>query len=184
LLAGLLLGLAFGLLVLGGWVKVVATNWQWSLVASWLLFFLVQPLAEEVVMRSFLQQQFAQAAGQQLALIATALVFAFTHAGNDNFGSLAGLQIFAGGYFIGQLFLRTGSLWAPYLFHAAWNFFQSTLLGFAVSGLNIYSVLQLDISGPAWLTGGRFGLEGSVLTLVFLLLMICYYRINPIRHHN
>lgn len=175
-----ILGFTFIVLLLGHWVAIESVDWDASLFSGWLLFFLIQPLAEEVVMRPFLQQHIEQAAGAQIALLATALVFAVIHAGNDNFTWLAGIQIFTGGYLMGQLFLLTGSTWTPFLFHAAWNFVQSIVLGFSVSGMDTYRVLQLRIQGPAWLTGGDFGLEGSVLTLVLLIFAcVCYhYRLS------
>ena len=76
---------------------------------------------------------------------------------------------------MGQLYLFTQNIWAPFAMHAIWNFLQSTVLGFAVSGMETYRVLQLEISGPEWLTGGDFGIEGSLLSVLFILAAIIYF---------
>jgi hypothetical protein len=160
---------------IGGWVEVLNIDFQLGLFLSWLLFFLVQPLAEEVVMRTFLQSQTHHYFGPQAGLIITALVFGLLHSDNENFSWIAGLEITAGGYLMGLLYLHTQSIWGPYLMHASWNFLQSTVLGFAVSGMDTYRVLKLKIDGPEWLTGGDFGIEGSVLSLLLLLAAIAWF---------
>lgn len=168
--AGVLL-LSFVLLLLGGWVQVVAARWVATELLAWAAFFLVQPLAEEVVMRSFLHNRLDVHFGPRTALLVSALVFGILHASNEGITWLAGLNIVVGGLVMGQLYALAGHIWAPYAMHAVWNFLQSTVLGFAVSGMDTYHWLHLHISGPAWLTGGAFGLEGSALTV--LLLVVC-----------
>jgi len=171
-----ILVLCFLLLWVGGWVQITAFLFEPPLFWGWLLFFLIQPLAEEIVMRSFLQAHLQHYFGPQVALLGAALVFGLLHAGNDAFTWLAGLEIVLGGYLMGQLYLHTQSIWAPFALHASWNFLQSTVLGFAVSGMDTYRLLQLDINGPEWLTGGEFGLEGSLLTVILLGVAIAYFK--------
>lgn len=50
----------------------------------------------------------------------------------------------------------------------AWNFMQGNVYGFAVSGLDVHSVLLIAGRGPVWLSGGAFGAEGSVVASVVL----------------
>jgi hypothetical protein len=54
--------------------------------------------------------------------------------------------------------------------HAAWNFTQGGVFGAAVSGDKpedqLPGLLQPRITGPDWLTGGAFGPEASVVTVV------------------
>ncbi|MEZ4986410.1 MAG: CPBP family intramembrane glutamic endopeptidase [Saprospiraceae bacterium] len=120
----------------------------------------------------FLQNQIDRFFGNQIALLATAIVFGAMHIDNEGFTWVAGLQIVTGGYLMGQLYASAGNVWAPYAFHAVWNFVQSVVLGFAVSGVGTYRILQLSTHGPDWLTGGSFGLEGSILTLLGILIVI------------
>lgn len=167
--------LCFLILYLGGWVSILELNFSALPFAGWLLFFLIQPLAEEVIMRSFLQNQIHRYFGAWPGLLLSALLFGLLHAGNNAFTWIAGVEIVLGGLLMGQLYLYCQNIWTPFAMHAAWNFLQSTVLGFAVSGMDTYQLLQLDINGPEWLTGGDFGLEGSLLSLIFLLLAVIYF---------
>ena len=76
--------------------------------------------------------------------------------------TLAGLMFCA-------LYTLTGRLWVPIGLHLAWNFAQGSLFGAAVSGGDLggsvaHSTAR-DAAG-AWLTGGTFGPEASVLALL------------------
>lgn len=175
LTALILLLIAFSILWIGGWLQISRVDWQAIPLLGWLLFFLIQPLTEEIVIRCFLQNQLHRFFGQQAGLWIPALVFGLIHLGNPHFSWIAGLEIVAGGLLMGLLYLRFGSVWAPWAMHAAWNFTQSTLLGFAVSGIDTYRILHIQVHGPAWLTGGAFGLEGSLLSLLLSLLAIIYF---------
>ncbi len=180
LLLGLIVGssillISFIILLAGGWAKMTCFDFQTGLFFTWLLFFIIQPLAEEIIMRSFLQTQLHRHFGTHPGLFVTALVFTLLHSANDNITLLASIQIFTGGYLMGLLYLQTKNIWATFAMHASWNFLQSTVLGFAVSGMETYSILKTETMGPDWLTGGTFGLEGSLLTLILILLAIVYF---------
>ena len=175
LTAALILLACFIILLIGGWVQVTGLHFSAGALLGWLLFFIIQPLTEEIVMRSFLQNQLHRLFGPWVGLLLSAIVFGLLHLGNNAFTWIAGLEIMAGGLLMGLLFLRTQNIWAAFAMHAVWNFFQSVVLGFAVSGLGTYQLLHLQVEGSDWLTGGEFGLEGSLLSLVFLLLGIAYF---------
>jgi hypothetical protein len=49
--------------------------------------------------------------------------------------------------------------------HVGWNFFQGPIFGYAASGHDTPVLVAQAPSGPAWLSGGAFGPEGSVLTI-------------------
>jgi len=54
--------------------------------------------------------------------------------------------------------------------HIGWNFFEGTVFGFPVSGVNPYALLHLRVSGPELWTGGQFGPEAGLLVLPALLI--------------
>lgn len=167
--------ISFIILLAGAWAKVSYFDFQAGVFFTWALFFLIQPLTEEIIMRSFLQTQLHRHFGTHIGVLVTALVFSLLHSSNDNITLLASFQIFTGGYLMGLLYLHTKNIWASFAMHASWNFLQSTVLGFAVSGMETYSVFKTETNGPDWLTGGDFGLEGSILTLVLILVAIVYF---------
>jgi hypothetical protein len=115
-----------------------------------------------------------------IALAITSLLFALLHAFNPNITWLALLNIFLAGFVMGIVYVYTGNLWFAIAFHFSWNFFLGPILGYEVSGLPLESLLQQSIHGPDWLTGGEFGLEGSVLDGAFSVIafwgMLLYVR--------
>jgi hypothetical protein len=64
--------------------------------------------------------------------------------------------------------MLTRRLWLPIGIHAGWNFTEGGVFGAAESGTAPHGWLQSTTSGPAWLSGGDFGPEASVVTV-----MIC-----------
>ena len=67
--------------------------------------------------------------------------------------------------------LRQGSLWGVIGFHAAWNWVQGNVAGIAVSGNEAPggALVRLVPDGPAALSGGAFGAEGSLVVTAVLL---------------
>lgn len=173
--ASVILLACFALFWLLGYLHIERFDFQANMLLLWFVFFLIQPLTEEVVMRSFFQSHIQRLFGKYAGLLLSAAIFAFIHSANDHFTILGGLQILGGGLLMGLLYLHTRNIWAAFAMHAVWNFMQGILLGFPVSGMETYQLLHTRIEGPNWLTGGAFGLEGSVLSLLFILIAVVYY---------
>jgi membrane protease YdiL (CAAX protease family) len=77
----------------------------------------------------------------------------------------------AGGIFLAYGYIRTRQLWLPLGLHTGWNFFESTVFGYPVSGMSgLPRLIHQDVSGPELLTGGEFGPEAGLLLLPGLLL--------------
>ena len=67
-----------------------------------------------------------------------------------------------GGLFFCLLLRRSGDLWMAIGFHTAWNWGQSFFYGVPDSGASVPGHLfNPTFLGPAWLTGGTVGPEGS-----------------------
>jgi len=64
-------------------------------------------------------------------------------------------------------------LWFSFLFHLSWNFFQGPILGFKVSGLSLPTLLIAEPKGDLFITGGDFGLEGSILNTMISVIALC-----------
>ena len=97
------------------------------------------------------------------ALFFVALVFAALHMGNVAVSWIGLMNIFLGGLLLGLAYERYGRLWFPIGLHLAWNVMSGPILGHEVSGYDsMATVLAERGHGPGWLTGGEFGIEGSV----------------------
>lgn len=59
--------------------------------------------------------------------------------------------------------------------HFAWNFLLGPILGIEVSGVKLpTTVLQTILKGNSILTGGKFGIEGSMLTTLVVVVGIAF----------
>ena len=78
--------------------------------------------------------------------------------------------IFLAGLFLAYGYLRTGQLWLSIGLHLGWNFFESAVFGFPVSGYDRPGLFHISVSGPEFWTGGAFGPEAGFIILPITLL--------------
>ena len=148
-----------------------------------ILVFLPAVLHEELLFRGYPFQKLLPA-GRAFAVVFVALVFAGLHANNSSVTPLGLANIFLGGVLLGLAYLRYGRLWFPIGLHLAWNLMTGPILGHEVSGYQGQETLLIETGqGPWWLSGGEFGIEGSVwMTVVELLAIgLLMHRISSAR---
>ena len=168
---------------LGGVRMELNPEWsRWALVSGSLLFVVVA-IQEEVLFRGFLFQRLRDGLGAWPALLVLAALFTLAHEDNPGMEPatqlVATLDLALGGIVLGLAYLRTRSLALPIGIHFGWNWMQGSILGFAVSGTAASGVLHPTILGRSeWLTGGAFGVEASVFSVVVdtcaLVLLLCW----------
>lgn len=136
-----------------------------SQLSSFILFAFVA-VNEELFSRGYLQGLIHYHFGTISAVLGSTLVFTLLHSLNP--GALHHpvplLNIFLVGILLSVSRIVTGSLWVPIGIHLTWNFFQGSVYGFAVSGLEVESVLTIEAVGPSFISGGNFGAEGSIVS--------------------
>jgi hypothetical protein len=105
---------------------------------------------------------------------------ALGESGDGGLNRLIGdVNIFAASLLFGWAFLRTGSLAMPIGIHWAANVIQGPLLGLGVSGSSTAAVLTPQlVSRQAWWTGGPFGLEANIPSLVSLIVVVVLFAAN------
>lgn len=65
----------------------------------------------------------------------------------------------------------TGSLWLPIGLHFGWNVVSGSILGLPYSGKSFErGVVECDVSGPVWLTGGLHSLDAGILGTIALVI--------------
>lgn len=146
----------------------------WSLLTSGVLL-LVAALAEEAVFRGYPLQTFTRAALVLFGVFLTSVVFAVVHLPNPNVVPGATLANTAlAGVWLAVAYLKTRSLWFPLGAHFGWNWALGWVFGLPISGTRIVSnpLLRGHDFGPAWLTGGNYGLEGGVAGTIALAVFI------------
>ncbi|GAA2355702.1 type II CAAX endopeptidase family protein [Saccharopolyspora halophila] len=176
LVAVVLLAVPVGAGLLGGWYTTGLTaGLPLIAVAVALTGFVVQACTEEVITRGYLMQVAFRKWGLVAAVAFQAAVFALLHGVNFDVGLLALINILLVGLLLGIWALAEGSLWGVCAFHVVWNWCQGNIAGIQVSGMNLEATLLTTEPAPgaaSSLTGAGFGIEGSVLTTVALLIAI------------
>lgn len=138
---------------------------------------------EELAFRGYPFKRFSEITHPAFATLVFSLLFGAVHFLNPAWSWIA----FANTVLVGILFaitcLRTGSLWVVWGMHFGWNLTLGTIFGLPVSGLGFFSVLtQGQATGPLLLSGGDYGIEGSLTgTAVILLGIIVVPLLFPLR---
>lgn len=143
-----------------------------TLVFSAVLFVLAA-LAEEALFRGYPLQTLTRARLVGFGVLLTSFAFAAIHMGNPNLSTaLPYINLLLAGVWLAVAYLRTRSLWFPLGVHWAWNWALGALFGLPVSGITDlapHSLLHGIDLGPAWLTGGNFGIEGGLACTITLI---------------
>lgn len=136
--------------------------------------------AEEALFRGYILQTFARSGFAALAIALTAVFFGIVHSRNPNVGNLAVINTILAGIWFGVAYLKTRDLWFVWGMHLMWNWMQGAFFGIEVSGITTLvsaPVLREIDSGPAWLTGETYGVEGGIVTTVALIVstLVIYF---------
>lgn len=148
------------------------------------VLFIPAVLHEELLFRGYAFQKL-RAWNRHAALWGFALLFALVHARNTAVTGLALLNIFIAGLMLGLAYERYGRLWFPIGIHLAWNVLSGPVLGHEVSGYVLpQTVFRTTGEGSDWLTGGDFGMEGSILMTVTELAGVAWLSVERRRGAN
>jgi len=123
---------------------------------------------EELLFRGVLYRSVETWFGSWAALVVSSLVFGLTHLMNPE-ATLEGALFIAveAGTLLAGAYMLTQRLWLSMGFHVAWNYTQSAIFSSIVSGTEAaQGLIRSTVDGPDFLTGGNFGVESSVLSLV------------------
>lgn len=150
------------LLWLAGYYQVQGIALHFSLLHLLVGFFSVAML-EELLFRAILFRLLEQLFGTAWAIFASSALFSAVHLLNPHADLLSTVQLLVLGLLFIAAFLATRRLWLCVGLHWGWNYAQGGLFSSPVSGAKADGLLQATMSGPAWLTGGEFGIEASVL---------------------
>jgi len=146
------------------------------------LIFAAAAAAEEAFFRGYILQTFARANLAWLAIILTSVFFATVHLNNPNSDYISSINTALAGIWFGAAYLKTRNLWLPFGIHLAWNWMQGAFFGIEVSGIKEVTtapLLQEVDSGPAWLTGEQYGIEGGIACTIALLASIALIYFLP-----
>ena len=125
--------------------------------------------SEEALFRGYPFQTFTRAGLAWLAILLTSIFFGAAHLRNPDSGKLALLNTILAGLWFSIAYLKTRDLWFAIGMHFMWNWMQGALFGIEVSGFTDLApapLLKEMDSGPEWLTGTTYGVEGGIVTTI------------------
>ena len=139
----------------------------WKFAALWGVMFLIVGLLEEFSLRGYLLYTAASGIGFWPAAVITSALFLAGHIGNSGENWMGLADVFIIGVFLCFTLWRTGDLWFAVGLHAVWDWGLTYLYSVPNSGTTaVGHLLNVRLQGPAWLSGGSAGPEGSVINLI------------------
>lgn len=155
-----------------------------TMVVSFLIFAAAAAF-EEALFRGYILQTFVRSELTLFGVVLTSLLFATVHNANPAATVLSWVNTFIAGMWFAVAYLKARDLWLPFGLHLAWNWTQGSIFGVEVSGLAEIvkdPLLRESDAGPAWLTGGDYGIEGGVITTVALVLSAFAIWVLPLKN--
>ncbi|MGQ7661597.1 lysostaphin resistance A-like protein [Streptococcus suis] len=159
-------------LLMWGFGAIQVTSFQFSanLVGEFLILVLawsIQGTTEELLTRGWMFSSLAAKYNIPVGILISSLFFSFLHLGNDGLSLIPLLDLTLFAILACLVMLKTGNIWVISGIHAAWNCFQGNVFAFPVSGTQAgQAFIAVETSGPDWLSGGAFGVEGSIISLL------------------
>src|SRR5579863_771447 len=167
-------GFSFGELALRG-----PSIWGYAML--WAVVFLFVGFFEDFLFRGYAQFTLATGIGFWPAATVLSAAFGALHLVNPGEDKLGGLSVFVIAMFFCLTLRRTGNLWFAVGMHAAFDWGETFLFSVPDSGLVAPGhLLNSSFHGPAWLTGGTVGPEGSVIAFAVVgTAAVLFSRIYP-----
>ena len=121
---------------------------------------------EEILFRGVIFRLLEESLGTWIALAISAALFGLGHLTSPNATPFVALAIaLEAGIMLAAAYVLTRRLWLAIGIHAAWNFTQSGIFSVPTSGIRMNGLFIGNLNGPAWLSGGEFGAEASVVAV-------------------
>jgi membrane protease YdiL (CAAX protease family) len=155
IIPGIMMGFIFVIEWSFGWLTFEGFAWQFdplsdvftNAIIVFLIFILVG-WNEELLTRGYHLQTIASGSNLGWGIFLSSAVFGILHLGNPN----------------------ATWLWLSIGLHIGWNYFEGTVFGFPVSGMDVYRLTHISVDGPVLWTGGAFGPEAGFIVVPALLL--------------
>ena len=154
----------------------IAVHFSVSLAAfGWLAadfaYFALAALVMQVAFRGYPFQCAIRAIGELPAALLLSVLYGILRAWLPGASRSSMAVTIALGLLLSLAYLRTRALWLPWGLHLGWVASRALVFGLPVSGVSTHSpVIQGFPMAANFLTGGEFGLDGSWLSFIVLLL--------------
>jgi membrane protease YdiL (CAAX protease family) len=161
-----LISASVGLLALLGGYEITGSN-PWTIVIVPLATMILAGVLEETLFRGIVFRILEKSLGTWIALALSSVLFGALHLANPHASWISALAIMVeAGLLLGAAFLLTRRLWMCMGIHIAWNFGGASIYSVPISGEELKGLFTVAVHGPVWETGGAFGIEASVLSVL------------------
>jgi uncharacterized protein len=135
----------------------------------WAISFVLVGISEEFTFRGYVQFTLTTGMGFWPSAVFLSVLFGAAHLSNPGEAWVGALSVVMFGLFLCFTLKRTGSLWFAVGFHAAADYAETFIYSVPDSGIPATGhLLNSNLHGARWLTGGSIGPEGSVFVFVVL----------------
>ena len=173
-IGAVLISVVVVVLIFLGYYRILGFNSVGTLLDGFITF-TGGALFEELLFRLVVFRLLEELTGSWLALLLSAFLFGFAHIFNENATLWSAFAIAVeAGFLLGVAFMLTRRIWFAFGIHLGWNFMMGSVYGIPTSGIDFGGLIQSEIAGPVWITGGQFGVEASVLTVVLGLILALF----------
>jgi membrane protease YdiL (CAAX protease family) len=130
----------------------------------------VSAFAQELIFRAVIYRITEEWLGTWWAVVISAILFGLIHLSSAGATLLSAASVaLEAGVLFAAAYALTHRLWLALGIHAMWDFANDGVFGVGLagqSGQSLHGLLQASLNGPNLLTGGTFGVEASLITLV------------------
>ena len=151
--------------------KLLGTPWGYLAVG------VLAPVAEEMVFRGVILNALKKRWNVKVAVIVPSMLFGIVHVLGQDFSIGSCLLVIIAGTMVGVMFsmiaIESGSVWNSGIVHAIWNI---VIIGGGLAigeKMDKYSVMTYVLNSKSFaITGGEFGIESSVISLIGYIVVI------------
>ena len=138
-----------------------------------IILVLIQGFLEEVVFRGYLMTRLAAKKGKWIAIILSSIFYLVFRMSNPSASKLDLINIFLISFVMSLLYWYFDNILVIAIFHAFWNCISGVVFGFNISGIKVSDTIFTveAISDKQILTGGSYGIEGSIIATVFFAIL-------------
>lgn len=127
-------------------------------------------VSEELVFRGLLFRLIERSLGTWPAVGISAMLFGALHLVNPGAGLVSTVAItLESGLLLCAAYILTRNLWFAIGLHFGWDAAESALFGATMSGHIDPGLFVTRVTGPEFLSGGAFGVEASIVALLWAL---------------
>lgn len=166
--------LAFIIILSAGAIEIISIDFHTGTFFSGLSLLGFSAMTEEIMFRMGLLLVLIYFTKKVWLSIAIEIIFfGLIHIANPGADLFTSMSNGIGGLMYSLAFIYTGRIWMPFALHLFWNFSQA-FYGFNISGMDGISdmFIVLTQTGHDLISGGEYGLEGSVVGVGARLLVI------------